>query len=130
MAVRCYSVRFARSYNYGGWKYYEVPTARRAVVTSLAMTNLGAAVGAFGVDIGGFWAYYSDLPVMSTTRIVDCRFTVYAGDEIGFYSAVPLIAYQANGYLFDDVVTARIPPREAVEGPPPTAKPTDLELER
>lgn len=96
-----YSTRFAASYAYQGWKYYTVPAGHVAVVKAISvLSNDAPAASIFGVDINGMWAYYWSSPGVGQSRHDEVRWTVYAGEKMGFYTSVGLVAYQVNGFLF------------------------------
>lgn len=126
MGVRVYTERFVACFGAQASVTYTVPVGKRAVVTSVVVTQVSGNVALAQVVIGPAVVYQRMLQAEASTTTLTMRCVAYGGEVIAAFTAAAGIYVSVGGYLFDDALAATGPPPGLSEKPSPG--PWELEL--
>jgi len=112
-----YSERLLLASTNGVWSAYVVPSAKRAVVMTVAAANAGTATAQALVAVGGWTVFSRSVPVGASVLDTSMRLVAYAGERIEGRPSGAGCAIIAAGFLFDDVAGARAPEYVESDGP-------------
>lgn len=114
-----YSERLLTSVLADTWKYYTVPTDRRAVIRSLSFHNAAAVPLPFYATIGSLVIAKVTIQAAADPKFFDMRHVIYAGEQLGIYCGGTGGHMIASGYVFSSAgQVADEPPETAVGAPP------------